>query len=77
MKDGILVLNYIKKHKCRIRLRWYCSVRVCRVWKDDRELLYPRLNEDIWCEISAYFDREGNYQHTHFYTLKHTAPDGK
>lgn len=67
--DSLRVLNYVKKYNCRIRMRWYCGAQVHKVWKDNRELSYPHLNEEIWCEISKHFMRDGDYQHTHFYDL--------
>lgn len=67
--SALRVLNYVKKHNCRIRMRWYCGIQVHKVWKADKELSYPHINEDIWCEISKYFKRNGDYQHTHFYDL--------
>ncbi len=67
--SALRVINYIKKHNCRIRMRWYCGIQVHKVWKDDKELSYPHINEDIWCEISEYFKQDGDYQHTHFYDL--------
>ena len=67
--SALRVLNYVKKHKCQIRMRWYCGIRVYKVWKNDKELSYPHLNEEIWSEISKYFKRYGHYQLTHFYYL--------
>lgn len=66
---SLRVLNYVKKHNCRIRMRWYCGIQVHRVWKDDKELSYPHINEEIWFEISKFFKQYGYYSRTHFYNL--------
>jgi hypothetical protein len=68
-KSASLVLNYIKKHNCCIRMRWSYGIQIHRVWKDEKELAYPFINEDTWCEISDYFERDGDYQQTHFYYI--------
>lgn len=67
--NALRVLNYVKKHNSRIRARWYCGISIYRVWKDEKELSYPTINEETWCEISHLFKQYGDYQQTHFYNL--------
>jgi hypothetical protein len=61
-RNALIVLNYLKKHSCHIIMRWNYGIQVYKVVKDGKELSYPRINEDTWCEILHRLYGEGDYQ---------------
>lgn len=69
-KRATIVLNYLKKHNAKIVMKWNCGIQIYKVLKDYKEVNYPRINEDIWCEVSDLFYEEGDYQIKMLYSLK-------
>ena len=70
-KGAKLVLNYLKKNDLNVQMRWSYGIQVHRVIKDGKELSYPRINEDISCEISPYLEAiAGTHQTGLTYKLK-------
>ncbi len=64
------VLNYLKKHNCSIKMSWSYGIQVYRVVKDGKELSYPRINEDIFCDILKDLKGEGDYQKGMIYNYR-------
>lgn len=70
-KKSILVLNYLKKHESKLKLRWMYGIQVYKVVKGKKELSYPVVNEDTFCEILKFLEEHsGEYAKTLFYKLR-------
>lgn len=58
-----LVLNYLKKHNCKIEFYWWCGIQQYKVLVNGERKNYPRINEDNWGEIKPHLKKiDGEYQ---------------
>lgn len=64
------VLNYLKKHNCNLIKKWNYGIQQYRVYKDGKELNYPRVNEDVYCEIRSEIQIISGYGSGMMFSLK-------
>ena len=61
--SALLVLNYLKKHNCKIEFYWWCGIQQYKVVVNGVRKNYPRINEEIWHEIKTHLVKcGGEYQ---------------
>ena len=66
-----LVLNYLKKHNCKIEFYWWCGIQQYKVLVNGERKKYPNINEDIWSEIKPQLTKiDGEYQTGETWSLR-------
>jgi hypothetical protein len=70
ISKGQRVLHYLKKHNCNLIMKWSYGIQQYRVYKEGKELNYPRVNEDIYCEIRNELQIISGYGSGRMYSLR-------
>ena len=56
------VISYMHEHNCQIVKKWRYGIPQFRIFKDNKEKIYPHINEEIFCDISKRLEKVSDYE---------------